>query len=158
MKRSEAEAFTRSLMASSGCLYLATVDEEGRPQIRAVSNLRDRRQFPSLAGFFRELEDPFVTYVATSTRSSKAIQLRRDPRVALYFCKPEKYHGAMLSGSMEVVKDREVKRRLWQEEWRSFWSRGPADPRFTVLRFVPEEARGWSGEEQFHFALRAGAP
>lgn len=158
MNRPEARTFTRSLMASAPCVYLATVDEEGLPHIRAVSNLRDKRQYRGLSGFFREVENPFVTYLATSAGSSKARHLRRNPRAALYFCQPERFFGVMLSGSMEVVKDRDVKRRLWQSAWKAFWSRGPADPRYAVYRFLPDGARGWSGEELFRFPVRAPSP
>jgi general stress protein 26 len=153
MRRSEARAFTLALMDSTPAVYLATVDEEGLPHIRAVSNLRDKRHYPDLEGFFRQLENPFVTYVTTYAGSGKARQIRRNARVALYYCRPECFLGVMLSGSMDVVRSKAVKESLWQEEWVAFWSKGPGDRRYRAYRFEPDGARGWNSEETFRFPL-----
>ena len=153
MKKSESQKFTLSLMDGTPAVYLATVDEHGLPHIRALSNLRDKRQYPRLQGFFKSLENPFVTYVTTFASSLKAKQIRRNPNVALYYSRPERFFGVMLSGSMEVVRNRAVKEAVWQKEWLAFWSKGPSDPRYRVLRFEPDWARGWSGEHVFRFAV-----
>ena len=153
MRRSEAREFTLSLMDATPAVYLATVDEEGLPHIRAVSNLRDKKQYPALEGFFRQLENPFVTYVTTFAGSAKARQIRRNGRVALYYCRPERFFGVMLSGSMEVVRNRAIKESLWQEEWSAFWTEGPSDPRYRTYRFEPDGAKGWNSEETFRFPL-----
>lgn len=154
MKKSESQEFTLSLMETTPAVYLATVDERGLPHIRAVSNLRDRRQFPSLRGFFKNLENPFVTYLTTFASSEKAKHMRRNNRVALYYSRPERFFGVMLSGSMQVVRSKAVKEALWQKQWLAFWSRGPSDPRYRVYRFDPDWAKGWSSEEVFRFTIR----
>lgn len=153
MKKNESQKFALQLMETTPAVFLATVDELGLPHIRAVSNLRDKRQFPGLRAFFRQLENPFVTYMTTFATSAKAKQIGRNPHVALYYCRPERFFGVMLSGSIATVSDKAVKQALWQEQWRTFWSRGPADPKYRVLRFVPDGARGWSGEELFSFRV-----
>lgn len=153
MRKSEARKFTLTLMETTPAVFLATVDEEGLPHIRAVSNLRHKRQFPSLRTFFRQLENPFVTYITTSTSSAKARQIRHNDRVALYYCRPERFFGVMLSGSMAAVSERTIKEALWQQGWLAFWPKGPTDSRYRVCRFEPDGARGWSGEGMFRFAI-----
>jgi len=155
MKKSDSERFTLNLMESTPAVYLATVDEQGLPHVRAVSNLRDKRQYPSLRGFFQSLENQFVTYITTYATSEKAKHIRRNPRAAIYYSRPERFFGVMLSGAMEAVRDRAVKQTLWQEEWLTFWSKGPRDPRYRVFRFEPDWARGWNGEQVFRFAMQA---
>lgn len=153
MKRSDAREFTLSLMDTTPAVYLATVDNEGLPHIRAVSNLRNKKQYPILKDFFRELENPFVTYISTFASSGKARQIRHNTRVALYYCRPERFFGVMLSGSMQVVRSRSIKEAIWQEEWLRFWSKGPRDPRYRVYRFEPDGAKGWNSEEAFRFPV-----
>lgn len=157
MKNAESRKFTLSLIETTPAVFLATVDERGLPQIRALTNLRHKRRFPSLRAFFKQLENPFVTYTTTFASSAKAKQIRHNARVALYYCRPERFFGVMLSGSMETVRDRAIKETLWQQEWLAFWSKGPTDSRYRVYRFVPDGAKGWSGEEVFRFAIQ-GSP
>lgn len=153
MKKDEARKFTLSLMNSSLAIYLATVDSDGLPNIRALSNLRHSRQYPDLRDFFKQQEEPFVTYVSTFSSSAKAKQIRENSQVAVYFSRPEKFQGVMLSGSMESVRDRATKEALWQKQWKVFWPKGTRDPKYRVLRFVPTRAKGWSGKEAFRFSI-----
>lgn len=153
MKKSESQEFTLALMEKTKAVFLATVDAKGVPYIRALNNLRSRREYPGLRGFFRLLENPFVTYLTTFSTSAKAKQIREHPEVALYYCRPEHFFGVMLSGCVATVRDKSIKEALWQEQWECFWPKGPKDPKYRVLRFDPNGARGWSGEEQFRFDI-----
>jgi general stress protein 26 len=153
MKRKAARQFAISLMETTPAVYLATVDAQGHPQIRAVNNLRDHNRYPALEPFFRQVENPFTTYLTTFSTSAKSKQIRQNSRVALYFCRPESFHGVMLSGSMSVVSDKTVRDALWLDQWLCFWPKGPRDSKYRVFRFDPDGARGWSGEEMFSFTI-----
>lgn len=153
MKKKESQQFTVSLMDTVPATYLATIDEHGLPHIRALSNLRDKKQFPRLQEFFKSQKNPFVTYLTTFSTSEKARHIRNNPRVALYFSRPERFFGVMLSGAIETVRDKSIKKALWQKEWLTFWSKGPSDPRYRVFRFVPNGAKGWNSEQMFKFTI-----
>lgn len=153
MKKKESQQFTLSLMETTPAVYLATVDEQGFPHIRALTNLRDKKQFPGLQEFFKGQENPFITYLSTFSTSEKAKHIRHNPHTALYFSQPERFFGVMLSGSIEITRDKTIKEALWQKEWLAFWPKGPSDPRYRVYRFIPDGAKGWNSEEIFKFIL-----
>lgn len=92
-------------MESADAVYLATHGAGGYPEIRALFNLKNRSQFPSLAQLFDEHPDSLEVYLSTNTSSQKVAQLRQDPRAALYFCDGGAVHGLMLQGRMEAVRD-----------------------------------------------------
>jgi len=153
MKKHAARKFAISLMEDTPAVYLATVDEKGDPHIRALTNLRNKKQFPELSDFFRRQENPFLTYLTTFSTSEKAGHIRHHPRIALYFSRPEVFHGVMLSGILKPAGNKNIREALWQKEWRAFWPNGPSDPRYRVYHFIPDGAKGWSGEEIFKFSL-----
>ena len=141
------------LMETSEAAYLSTLDASGAPQIRAVSNLRRKTEFPALAPLFAEHRDDFLVYIATSTSSNKARQIRANPAVSIYYCRPSEFHGVLLEGQAEVTDDPEVRRALFQPAWRQFWTGGPEDPDYIVLRIRPRRASGWWWDKTFEFSL-----
>ncbi len=133
------------LMEAPPVVYFATVD--GRePRIRALENLRSPQRYPGSAGFCRG--EGFTCYFSTSIASGKIREIRSNPAVAAYYCNPARSHGAMLSGQAEVVDDAELKRALWSDTWRIYWS-GPDDPDYVVVRVRAEDVRGWWGTNPF---------
>ena len=141
------------LMEASEAAYLGTLDASGSPQIRAVSNLRRKQEFPSLAPLFQDHTDDFLVYIATNTSSNKLRQVRANPAACVYYCVPSQFHGLMLEGLIEVADDLDLKRALWQPAWETFWTGGPADPDYIVLRLLPRRASGWWWDKTFEFSL-----
>ncbi len=139
------------LMATSPAVYLATSDG-ARPWIRALVNLRRADLYPGPSAFCRREE--FVCYFSTSGASSKVAAVRAHPGVAVYYCDPERTRGVTLGGEMEVLHEPDLKRALWDESWRIYWS-GPDDPDYVVLRLRPTEASGWWGTAPFHLDAEA---
>src|SRR3974390_3074293 len=70
-ERARLVAGAREIMAAQTYCALVTIDEEGRPQVRTMN------PFPP--------EDDMTVWMATNTRSRKVREIRRDPRVALYY-------------------------------------------------------------------------
>ncbi len=139
-----------ALMDGAAAVYLATA-EGGRPRIRAMVNLRRRDLYPGAAAFCRG--QGFTVYFSTSLASGKVREIRANPAVAVYYCDPEKFHGVMLAGEMEVLCDAGLKETLWSDDWRIYWPAGPGDPDYVVLRLKPARAEGWRGTAPFHFGL-----
>jgi len=135
-------------MDNSEAVYLATVSG-GRPRIRALVNLRRSDLYPSASEFCRK--EGFTVYFSSSITSGKAREVEANPWVAAYYCDPGKTHGVMLSGEIEILTDPDLKRTLWSDQWRIYWTGGAADPDYAVFRLKPVEATGWWGTTPFHF-------
>jgi general stress protein 26 len=144
------------VMAVSPAVVVTTIDDDGSPSTRAMFNLRRRSQFPKLVPLFEPHAASLLVYLATNTSSDKVRQLRRDPRVSLYYCIPETFHGVMLGGSVVFEEGREVRRSIWQKGWELYYPAGVDDPDFTVLSLVPRRLRGWLAGRAFDTRVPAG--
>ena len=153
MNKQDAKRFALALMERAQAAYLTTVDEASFPQVRAMLNLRNKKQWPALAGAFDGHEQDLLIYFSTNTSSAKIAQIRANPRVGVYFCDPPQFHGLMLSGVVEIVTDPQLKRQFWQEGWKVYYPAGVDDPDYTLLRLSPMFAKGWSGPGIFEFEL-----
>jgi len=136
-------------MKESEFIVLATVDREGSPHTRAMVNLRRESQFPDLTDFFENECDDFTTYFATSTSSNKVEQVRANPEVSIFYCKP--MDGLTLGGRIEIEEDERIKKRLYQDVWNGYYPQGPDDPEYIVLRLEPTVVRGWLHGHIFEF-------
>jgi general stress protein 26 len=141
------------IMQASEAVFVTMLDETGAPSTRAMFNLRRQAQFPGLAELFSEHNDDLLVHLATNTSSEKCRHLRRDPRVALYYCVPGDGDGVMLAGRVGMAADDGLKRVLWQPGWEIYFPQGVDDPDYTVLTLRPEHIRGWVGRAAFDFHL-----
>jgi general stress protein 26 len=128
------------LMEVAEAAYLATIDEEGFPQTRAVFNLRNRDQFPLLAGLFQAHKDSFLALFSTNTSSTKVQQLKANAAASVYYCKPGEWRGLMLRGRVDIAPDSELKKAVWQNGWERYYPKGLEDPDYTVLSMYPDKA------------------
>jgi general stress protein 26 len=141
------------MMAGAETVYLGTIDGDS-PRIRAVVNLRRSDQFPGPSGFCAKAG--FTCYFSTSGASGKIRDVLANPWVSAYYSDPGKTRGIELRGRAELVDDAEIKRVLWQEEWRIYWAAGRDDPDYVILRVVPVYAAGWWGTEPFQLKMEQG--
>lgn len=144
------------LMRLSPAAILTTLEEDGSPWTRAMLNLRNARQYPKLTPFF-DRAPPLTLYFTTNTSSPKMQQLRRDPRVSVYFTLPEKWWGLTLTGRIEEVESSDLRRQLWQDGWEMYYPEGTQDPDYSVLRLEPERGRLYRQLESWNLDMR-GAP
>jgi general stress protein 26 len=141
-------------MSSTKAAYLSTIDDDGYPHIRAISNLRNKDEFPGLADFFHPYRNQFTTFIVTNTSSSKIGQIEANPKCSLYYCNPIEWCGLTLKGRIEIIDDIDLKKALWLDEWERFYPAKYKDPEYTVLRVVPDQARGWDYNKTFEFSLK----
>ena len=157
MEKKELRQACLSLMEKVDVLYLSTVDSNGFPHTRLMSNLRDKKHHPDLAGMFERHKEDFLIYMVTSSSSAKMQQIRANPRASVFFATytevPSDFQCLMLGGEIEEVSDRQLKKQLWQAGWEMFWPKGVEDPQYTVLRLTPAFARGGYKEAPFEFEL-----
>jgi len=109
----------------------------GNAQFEKSQGLPDAGQV--LCGSKGEL----VAYFTTSTSSDKVKHVMKHPYVSVYYCDPKKFHGLMLGGRIQVVKDLKIKKAIWQKGWEQYYQGGYDSPDHTVFKLVPSVARGW---------------
>jgi len=149
MNENEAKRLSLKLMESTWAAYLTTIDADGFPQTRAMDNLRNKKRFPKLAKVFQGHEDDFWVLFSTNTSSAKMNQLKRNPAVSVYYCKPKEFRGLMLSGLMEIVTDPDLKKAIWHDYWVKYYPKGVKDPDYTVLSLHPQKARYYHQLKKF---------
>jgi len=122
LTRTQLIAAAREIMTAQQYCALITLGEDGRPVVRTMN------PFPP--------EDDMIVWFATSTLTRKYQQIRRDPRVTLYYADHSKATGFVaLSGKAELVSDQaEIKKH-----WRAYWdSAFPDKAKLVLIKVIPE--------------------
>jgi general stress protein 26 len=115
-------AAAREIMTAQTYCALITIDETGRPQVRTMN------PFPP--------DENMTVWFATNTRSLKVQQMRKDPRVTLYYADHTKATGYVaLAGRAELTEDRtEILKRK-----RAYWDQAfPGLKNLVLIKVVPE--------------------
>ena len=108
-------------MGNRGFCTLALVDEDGYPAMTTVSIAK--------ADGIKWLA------FCTSLRANSVLRARRSCKAGV--CVNSEGYHISLNGTIEVLADDEIKREMWHEGLRQFFS-GPQDPDYCVLRFETE--------------------
>jgi general stress protein 26 len=115
-------AASRAIMTKVGVCSVITIDETGRAQARAID------AFPP--------DEQMVVWFATNPKSRKVAQIKRDPRVTLYYYDPAAMEYVTLLGRARLVADPVEKQKHWKDSFRAFWSdRGEGYP---LVEVTPE--------------------
>jgi general stress protein 26 len=121
-ERARLVAAAREIMAAQTYCALITIDETGRPQIRTMN------PFPP--------EEDMSVWMATNTRSRKVQEIRRDPRVTLYYSNHANAIGyVQVTGHAVLVDDKQeiLKRK------RAYWDQAfPGLQNLVLIKVVPE--------------------
>ncbi len=116
-------AAAREIMTAQTYCALVTLDETGRPQVRTMN------PFPP--------EEDMTVWFATNTRSRKVQEMRRDPRVCLYYADHSKATGYVaLSGKAVLIEDmNEILKRK-----RAYWDQAfPGLKNLVLIKVIPEQ-------------------
>lgn len=108
---------------------IASVDEEGFPNIKAM--------------FVPRKIEENCFYFSTNTSSMRSQQFLKNPKASVYFYNKGrfKYEGVMLTGTMEVLQDDEIRREIWCTGDTMFYKKGVTDPDYCVLKFTARKGR-----------------
>ncbi len=109
--------------------FIASVDQDGFPNMKAM--LAPRKI------------DGNCFYFSTNTSAMRTQQYRNNPKASIYFYQRGRfrYEGIMLTGTMEVLTDTEIKQEIWRTGDTMFYKQGVTDPDYCVLRFTAEKGR-----------------
>ena len=110
--------------------FICSVDGDGFPNIKAMLSPRKR---VDLKEFF----------FSTNTSSMRVKQYRENPNASIYFYHKGliKYEGVMLTGTMEVLTDKDTKDMIWRKGDTMFYKNGVTDPDYCVLKFTAAKGR-----------------
>ncbi len=110
-------------------VFIASVDEDGFPNMKAM--------------FTPRKIDGNCFYFSTNTSSMRAQQFLKNPKASIYFYHRGrfKYEGIMLTGTMEVLQDDEIKREIWCTGDTIYYKQGVTDPDYCVLKFTAMKGR-----------------
>lgn len=124
----DAEKTIGNLIDKQGVAFVASISEDGFPNMKAMLPPRKRvgiREF----------------YFTTNTSSMRVAQYRKNPNASIYFCDRWFFRGVMLVGRMEVLEDAASKEMIWREGDTMYYPGGVTDPDYCVLKFVAESGR-----------------
>ena len=130
-----------NLIDKQGTAFIASVDGEGFPNLKAMLAPRERRGI-------REF------WFTSNTSSRRAKQYRDEPKAAIYFCDKRFFRGVMLRGTMEVLEDAESKERSWQDGDTMYYPGGVTDPDYCVLKFTASSGRYYANFSSEDFEVQ----
>lgn len=120
--------------------FIASVSEDGFPTIKAM--------------FMPRKIEGNCFYFSTNTSSMRSQQFLNNPKASIYFYNKGRfrYEGVMLTGTMEVLQDEEIKREIWCIGDSMFYKEGVTDPDYCVLKFTAIRGRHYCDlkTESFH--------
>ena len=127
------KAEIHALRESSSVAYLASVNEEGYPQMKAML-------------VFEQEKSLKVHYFSTNTSSKRVDQFLKNPKASVYYCDSENFKGALFTGTIEVCRDRASRELLWTgDECLQYYPKGIDDEDYTVLKFTAETVNYYDG-------------
>ena len=105
--RDELITAAREIITASRYCALITIDRRGRSQVRTMD------PFPP--------DQEMVIWLGTNAHSRKVGEIRRQPRVTLYYFDRESQAYVTIEGIATLVNDANEKARHWKEEWQAFY-------------------------------------
>jgi len=115
-------AVAQTMMAEARFCVLITLDASGHPRARAMD------PFPP--------EENMVIWLGTARVTRKVEEIRKDPRVTLYYGHPEGAGYVSLYGTARLVETPEEKERRWKEEWSKWYPDKEAS--YILIAVTPE--------------------
>ncbi len=132
-KGSSLLAAARQIMAGQTYCALITLDPSGQPQIRTMN------PFPP--------EADMTVWMATNSRSRKAIEILNNPRVCLYYANHKEATGSVVITGKAVLVD-EMDEKLKRK--RAYWDQSFPDWKYLLLiKVIPEKVEVLNYERGF---------
>jgi general stress protein 26 len=111
----------RKIMDKSVYCAFITLGEDGQPQARTV------QPFAPDAGM--------VVWIGTNPGTRKIAQIKKDPRVSLYYYADMAY--VTLLGKAELVNDPAEKQKHWNDAWTGLYKDKFRGDDYTLIRVIP---------------------
>ncbi len=129
----------RSLRERSNNAYVASVNGQGEPQVKAMLVL--------------EHDSLQTQYFSTNLSSRRAQQFLQNPKASVYYCNEGQFKGALFTGVMEVCTDHATKAFLWREGFEMYYPKGVDDPDYCVFKFSAHTVNYYHGLSNITIAM-----
>ena len=126
----------REIISSAPTCALITIDEEGKPSVRAMETL--------------PVKNDFIVWFGTNPKSRKVAQIKQDSRVTLYYVDSDASGYVTIHGTAEIIEDKIAKKAHWKEEWSAFYPN--KEKGYVLIKVTPKSmeiisnSRGISGD------------
>ena len=120
--RTELMKIAREIMEQARYCALITLDDSGHPQARILDPFAP--------------DENFVVWLGTNPRTRKVKQIKKDPRVTLFYFDKESLGYVTLIGRARLVNDPREKQRRWKEGWERFYPDREKD--YLLIEVTPE--------------------
>jgi len=97
----------REIMTTARYCALITTGDQGRPNARTMDAFAP--------------DEHMIVWLATNPQSRKVADIRRNPRVTLYYFDRDNQAYVTLYGVARLVNDLNEKSRHWKDEWKAFY-------------------------------------
>lgn len=122
LSRDELIAAAREIMTTTRYCALITTDRAGHAQARTMDAFAP--------------DENMSVWLATNPKSRKVGEIRRQPRVTLYYFDRESQAYVTIHGSARLVNDAKEKARHWKDEWQAFYPNRDKD--YLLIEVRPE--------------------
>ncbi|MBV9467624.1 MAG: pyridoxamine 5'-phosphate oxidase family protein [Abitibacteriaceae bacterium] len=130
--REENLAKIRELIKEIDFGMLTTVEEDGSLHSRPMSNNKEV-EFDGDLWFF--------TYAS----SHKVQEVAGDQNVNVAFALPNKQIYISMTGTAQLVRDKEKIKQWWKPELKAWFPQGPDEPEIALLKVNVQSAEYWDG-------------
>jgi len=89
--------------------------------------------------------DDEAIYFFTDVKAHKDNEFQRDPQANLGFADKDGHRFVSVSGRVEIRKDPDLARKLWNKDVEAWFPDGPDSPNIRILLFEPEFGEYWTG-------------
>ena len=120
----------RELVKDIDFCMLTTVAENGDLHSRPMSSNGD-------------IDSAGALWFFTSASAHKVHEIEKLPKVNVSFADPDNQHYVSISGTAQLVRDRNKIDELWRPEFKMWFPNGKDDPDVALLRVSPEKAEYW---------------
>jgi general stress protein 26 len=112
----------RDIIMQSGTCTLISLDSSGHPRARVMD------PFP--------VDDDFVVWFGTNTKSRKVAEISADSRVVVHYY--DKLQAAYVSiyGNADVITSEKHLKKYWKSSWQKFYPNYPDG--YALIKVVPE--------------------
>ena len=111
----------REIMTAARYCALITTGRDGRAHARTMDAFAP--------------EDDMAIWLATNPRSRKVAELRRNPRVTLYYFDRESAAYVTVYGTARLVNDKAEKAKRWKDDWKAFYP--DRDQSYLLIKVTP---------------------
>lgn len=121
----------KELVDNCGISFLGSVDSGGFPNIKAMLLPRRREGLKTI-------------WYSANASSLRVGHYRSNPHACVYYCDPIVFKGVLITGTVEILEDSEIKKEFWEDEDIVYYPKGVTDPDYCILKFTALNARYYS--------------